>query len=308
MAANPAFPEDYPVTPAYRSEVKLSWGALFGGVFVTLGVWVLLTVLGLAIGLSSIDPSDPHTLKSAGIGAGIWSAIVPILSLFCGGLVASRTAGIVDRSTGSMHGFVLWGFTIIASVAMTGMIVRGLVGVVASVGSGVASAAGQVMGEGARSGPQIGAALGIDANDLVGPINQELRSQGKPTVTADQLEAATRDVAQSAIREGRLDKQLLVSRVSEHTRLSQADSRQIADRIEAKWNEQRTSLEQTGRDVQTKALQAGESTGHAMWWAFLGMVLGLGSAVLGATLGVSRRQRRAASERIPLATTREAHT
>lgn len=302
MTPNAAFPDEVPV---FRAPLKLSWGALFGGIFVTLGVWLLLTVLGLAVGLSSIDPESPRTLRSAGMGAGIWTAIVPLVALFFGGLVAARCAGIVDRVTGSLHGAVLWGVTTIASVVLMGMIVAGLASAAVGLGSRVAGAAGDVLGAGAQAGPGVGRVLGVDADDLLGPVNQQLRAEGKPTVTAQQLTAAMRDVAASALREGRLDRDLLTSRIAEHTRLSEGDARQIADRIEARFEERKAAMSGTGQAVQTEALEAAQDTGKAMWWAFLGMVLGLGSAVLGATLGVSRKQRLAATERVPLSTTRE---
>src|SRR5690349_14919798 len=96
--------------------VKLSWAAIFGGTIVALGLWVLLCSLGLALGLSAIDPANPGSARAAGIGTGVWSLVAPLIALFIGGMVASRTAGIVDRVGGAIHGAVLWSLATIVGV------------------------------------------------------------------------------------------------------------------------------------------------------------------------------------------------
>src|SRR5690349_15272686 len=89
--------------------VHLSWGAIFGGAVAALSVWALLYALGLAFGLSAVDPRNPGSLRASGIFTGIWSLVTPIIALFVGGAVASRGAGIVTRAGGALHGLVVWG-------------------------------------------------------------------------------------------------------------------------------------------------------------------------------------------------------
>lgn len=278
---------DVVVAPAVLPEqavvprsVKLSWGALLGGLFVALGVWLLLTVLGLAVGLSAIDPNHPASVKTAGITTGIWSLLVPLVALFVGGIVAARTAGIVDRPTGAIHGAVLWSLATLLGVVLTGAVVRG---VIQTAGS-IAGSAAATMG---AEGPRIAQGLGIDTSDLLAPINDRLMSEGKPPLEPEQLQAAIRDATMMAMQEGRFDKETFARALSDTTALSQADARDVANRIEAQARSQAAS-------VQHGALQAADTTGHAMWWVFLGMTLSLASAVLGSTIGVSRKQRIAA--------------
>lgn len=271
MVAPAALPER--VVP--RPVVKLSWGSILGGLVVALGVWLMLTVLGLAIGLSAVDPNQPATLKTAGMTTGIWSLVVPLVALFVGGVVASRTAGIVDRPAGAIHGAVLWAFATIIAVVMTGAVVRGIADLAGSIGGTAASAIGSQ-------------APSIDATDLVGPINDRLAAEGKPPIAPEQLQAAMRDAASMAIQQGRFDKETFARALSQDTALSRTDARDIADRIEA---QVRTQTQQ----VERGALQAADTTGKAMWWVFFGMTLSLVTAVAGATIGVSRKQRVAAS-------------
>jgi hypothetical protein len=291
------------------SRLKLSWGAIFGGMFVALGVWIMLLTLGLAIGLTTVDPNDLSTAKHAATGTGIGSVIALFLSLLVGGLVAARTAGIVDRSTGALHGAVLWGFTTLAGTLLLGLALRAGVGAAANVGSQAVSGASSAVTGVAREGDTLTQALGISSTDLVAPLNRRLRAEGKPPVTGPQIEAAVRDAVSTGIREGRLDKELLVSSLAEQTNLSPMDARELADRVESRFVEKRDEL---GNRLEHAVGGAVGATSTAMWWTFLAQVIGLASAILGATIGVSRKQRRLAGEwmpgraPVPLVTTHEA--
>ncbi|HVG63840.1 MAG TPA: hypothetical protein VNA24_35070 [Hyalangium sp.] len=304
--------EKAPVEVIPGIPFKLSWGAIFGGTFVALGVWILLYALGLALGLSSVDPADPSSARSAGIGTGIWSLIAPLIALFVGGLVASRTAGVVDKMGGALHGLVLWGLTTLAGVILMSMALSSLLGAVFNVGKTAVGAAGTVISGAASQGGQIGniaKSFGLDAQDALAPVNQRLQQEGKPAITAAQLEAATKDVLNTAVQQGRLDRELLVSSIAQNTALSRQDSEDIAGRVEAQWNQAQGQVGQIGQQVQQGALKAADTTGRVFWGVFFALLLGLVSSILGATLGVSKRQRFYASGTVvpPVAPRREVY-
>jgi hypothetical protein len=284
------------VIPAVAgTPFKLSWGAIFGGAFVALGMWILLYSLGLALGLSSVDPGNPGSARSAGIGTGIWSLIAPLIALFVGGYVAARTAGVVDKMGGALHGMVLWGLTTLAGTILMGMAISSLMGAVFNVGKTAVGAAGSAVVGAASQGGDAAKTFGLDANDALAPINQRLSAEGKPTITADQLQQATGDVINTAIRTGTLNREVLVSSIAENTKLSRQDAEEVATRVEQQFNQTRGQVQQQagqiGQQVQQGALQAADTTGRVFWGIFGALVLGLVSAVLGATLGVSKRQR-----------------
>jgi hypothetical protein len=103
--------------PVAISPAKLSWGSILGGLLVALGLWVLLGILGLAAGLSA---QGPALFQQGGFRAGLWTILAPLVSLLVGGLVAARSAGIVDRATGAIHGAVLWALALLASLTVLG--------------------------------------------------------------------------------------------------------------------------------------------------------------------------------------------
>ncbi len=274
--------------------VKVSWGSIFAGAVTALGLWVLLYSLGLALGLSSINPQDVGSAKSSGIFTGIWSILSPLIALFVGGIVAGRGSGAQTKASGGIHGLVMWGLTTLVGLWLLGNLVSALAGGLFSVGRTAVQATGSAISAGASQGGgvgQVARSFGLDANDALRPINERLQAQGNPPVTANQLEAAIKDVVRTAVQQGRLDRQLLVSSIAENTSLSRADAEEVAGRVETQFNAAQGKVGQAAQSVQTGALQAADVTGKAFWGVFGALFLGLISAILGATVGVSRRQR-----------------
>jgi hypothetical protein len=70
---------------------RISWGAIIAGSVIALAGYLLLTLLGAAIGLSINENVGDRSLA---IGAVIWVVLVMIGCLFLGGFFASQlTAG-----------------------------------------------------------------------------------------------------------------------------------------------------------------------------------------------------------------------
>ncbi len=87
--------------------MKVSWGGIFAGVLVAMGVSMLLASLGVAIGISAVDPGNTDA-GAFGIGAAIWGGAQLLLALFIGGMVATRVGAIIDRTTGFFEGVLVW--------------------------------------------------------------------------------------------------------------------------------------------------------------------------------------------------------
>ncbi len=96
----------------YPSWRRMSWGAIFAGLFVALGVFLTLQILGAGIGLSTISLTGRQTSSpsSLGIGAAIWTFVFGLASLFVGGWVAGRFAWQPNKLQRVLHGLTVWGF------------------------------------------------------------------------------------------------------------------------------------------------------------------------------------------------------
>lgn len=285
-------PIEPPAAVPLPSE-RISWGAIIGGAVTALGVGALLYALGFALGLSAINPDNPSSFKASSIFTGIWSLVTSFLALFAGGMVASRGAGVYTRASGAIHGLVMWGLTTIAGALLVFNVLTLAIGGAAALGkTAIESGAGAVSST-AGQAPGLAKALGIDFDDLLAPVNRRLRAENKPTVTAPQLEAATKDVVGDALQQGRLDRDMLSASIAQNTRLSRADADDIATRMEEAFNRTveraRVTVRGTASSLQTGALRAAEETGKALWGVFGALLIGLVSAVLGALAGTRRR-------------------
>lgn len=90
---------------------RVSWQAIIAGSVVALAVYLVLTLLGSAIGLSVADRVDG---RSIGIGAAVYAIVVTALALFSGGFVASQMTAGENKREGAMYGLFVWGIVLAA--------------------------------------------------------------------------------------------------------------------------------------------------------------------------------------------------
>jgi hypothetical protein len=184
---------------------------------------------------------------------------------------------------------------LVVSTILMSMVLTSLMGAAFNIGTTAVGVAGSAVVGAATQGGEAAKTFGLDANDALGPVNQRLTQEGKPTITADQLQNATSDVLSTALRTGRLDREVLIISIADNTQLSRPDAEDVATRVEQQFNQAKGQVQQrvgqVGQQVQEGALKAADTTGRVFWGIFGSLLLGLVSSVLGATLGVSRRQR-----------------
>jgi hypothetical protein len=121
--------------PGYREAgihvamKRISWGSIFAGTAVTLITQLLLSLLGLAAGLTTVNPTEGSVPATAlGIGAAIWWIISSIISLFLGGWSAGRLAGVPRKFDGALHGILSWTLATFLTILFLGSMVGGLLG------------------------------------------------------------------------------------------------------------------------------------------------------------------------------------
>ena len=102
--------------------MRISWGGIIGGVLSAVGLLLLLAALGVAVGITAVDPQATQA-RTLGTGAGIWTGISMLLALFVGGMVATRLGATFDRTTSFFAGFLVWvvSLLLVAYLAASGM-------------------------------------------------------------------------------------------------------------------------------------------------------------------------------------------
>jgi hypothetical protein len=97
---------------------RISWAAIFAGAVMALGVYLVLTLLGGAIGLSVNDDVSSGTLST---GAAIWAIVTTILALFVGGWVCSQCTVGENKMEAVVHGIIVWGVVLFMTLWLVGM-------------------------------------------------------------------------------------------------------------------------------------------------------------------------------------------
>jgi hypothetical protein len=276
-----------------RRQPALRWSAVFAGATCSAGFWLLLQVLGLGIGLASIDVDNAGSLRGVGLGTTVWSLIAPLFAMFLGGLVAGRLATTTERKIAGMHGLVMWALTSIVGLWATIWIVTMVAGGAIRTGGAAINAAGN-MTSAVAGQVEPGSTLRdlrISPDDLLGPINLRLAAQGKPQLTANELEAAMRGVVRGGLAQGGIDRELLVRQLAANTRMSRADAEDIANQVEAQWNTLRGRAEDVAQRAAHAALSAADAAGKALTTVGVSLLLSLITAVAGAILALHRGRR-----------------
>lgn len=269
----------------------MRWSAIFAGTACSVGFWMLLQLLGLGIGLAAVNVDDAGSLRGVGVGTTVWSLVTPLIAMFFGGLIAGRFAQTPDRKLAGAHGLVMWAITSVVGLSATVWMVTMLAGSVASAGSAAVQATGTAISSAAGqiNPTQALDTLGVNPDDLLTPVNQQLNAQGKPALTAAQLQAALRGVARDVARGG-FDRERLIDQLAANTALSRNDAADVARQIEAQWNTVTARARDLGQRAEHAALTAADATGKALATVGLSLLLSLITSVAGAALALRRAQ------------------
>lgn len=291
---------------ATRTGFRLSWGAVFAGLVLATALQIVLTTLGGAIGLAAFDPGS--SAKAFGIGTAVWAVLSLLVSLFLGGSTTGRLAGRLSRTDGFLHGALLWALSTLLTIWLVSRGVGAVAGTAFSALGKVAGAATSAVATGA-AGAAGGAASAVANNDgdtgLRQQLDQLLRQTGDPSLRPDSLAATAKAAGNTAAggpadngaavqdienlvkdRARNIDRNDVVNIIAARTGRSRAESEQLADRVTQAATDARSRLSQVAANVREQAPQvaekaaSGASTG--LWFALLGMGLGLAAAVLGA--------------------------
>ena len=175
----------------------ISWSAILAGVAVTLGVSLLLALLGAGLGAASINPmQESNPFAGLGKASIVWIVISGIVAFFAGGWTAGFGSGwLTTRGESAIHGAVSWA---VASILTAGLIT----GAAGSVLSGGAGLIGQTVSGGAKAAsqsPQLSAQVrqelekrGIDVNSL--------QQQAQSPETQAKAEQAARQAGQTVAK------------------------------------------------------------------------------------------------------------
>jgi len=192
-------PHTSPVTPGEDLRTiminQASWGAIFAGVAVALVAQLILNMVGIGVGASTLNPgagaSENPTATGFSIVAAIWWTVAGVIAAMAGGYVSGRLSGKPKKSTAGWHGVTSWALTTLVVFYLLSSAVGGIIGggyraITGALGS-VASTAGTAV--------QTAAPALSGVTDPFSSIEQALRG-----ATRGNDAAALRDAATAAVR------------------------------------------------------------------------------------------------------------
>ncbi len=122
---------------------SIRWSAVLAGVAVGFSVQLVLTLLGIASGLSM---TSVQAGEAPGTGAMVWAGISMLISALVGAYVAGRMSGLKRKIDGVLHGAVSWAVTTLLFVVLAtsagGSLLSGLFSGISQGASSVAQGAG----------------------------------------------------------------------------------------------------------------------------------------------------------------------
>ncbi|MGB3851907.1 MAG: hypothetical protein WA958_18200 [Tunicatimonas sp.] len=300
---------------------KISWGAVLAGVIVSLVTMLALNLLGIGIGLASINPvTEASPFSGVGVGAIVWYILSNLIAIFAGGYTAARLSGIPIPIISTFHGILSWCLYTLVSFWLLTTAVGSIVSGVGSAISQTLSSAGSVItggqndsGQSQQSG-QSASLPGLDK--VTREVKQVLRQTGDPSLQPNALENRAENVAQDArqsLQSGsslsdqeisgmlqqlmfkggnlvdKLDQKDVASVIASRTGMSQEEANNAAKTVTRNFEEAKQDAQQLAAEAKQQANQAAakaaDAASSAAIWSFVALVLGAIVAAAGGRAG-----------------------
>ena len=302
----------------------VSWRAILAGVVTILSVMLILNLIGIAIGLGSIEPTEEsNPLSGLGTGTLIWWIVSNLLALFIGGFVAARVGVSFSNKSGIIQGIMTWAlYTIISAWLLTSTIGSIISGVGNLVGNVVSSAGNAISNTVSSSdSSKMNANLDISLEEAKQKIYGLLEDTNKQALDPNRIKENVQNVSSQAQNQAQqaaqnpgnaqqqidqifqnaknefkntfeaLDKEALVNVVTERTNMSRAEAESAVDSYLSQYENLRQQTQEffqnAEQEVTKQAENVAQAVADASLYLAIALILGILVAAGGGYLGVS---------------------
>ena len=243
----------------YFSPIR--WTAIFAGLAGGLASYMLLSLLGVAVGLTAVDPQSTDPVGTVPVATGIWTGISMLVGAFIGGYVSGRMSGLFRRADGMLHGFVGWGAsTLLFAALMTTALGAALGGTF------------RILGQTIAAGTQATATAQPSQGGLADRLASIITGSSEANVTPESLASVRQHLAAN-------DREAAVGVMVNEMGFSQERANQVVTQLQPMFGPQGEQNVRDATEQATNVLSA------ASWWLFAGLLLSLGLGLFGGLLG-----------------------
>ncbi|WP_158858600.1 transmembrane 9 family protein [Lunatibacter salilacus] len=305
-----------------RPPKGISWRAVFAGTVTALSAMLILNLIGIAIGLWSIEPTEEsNPLSGLGTGAVIWWVLSNLIVLFLGGFVSARVGVSFTDLGGMIHGVMTWALYTLLSAWLLTSVVGSIISGIGNVIGGVLSPVGDLIQN--QVGPMISdqfEGLELSLDDAREEFYSLLEDTGKEELDPDYLKSQAERSARQAGQEAtdiaqqpggsnadverifgesknrfkksfkELDEQALVNILVERTDMTEAEARRTVENTFARFRQAREDfeafMEEAKQTANEQAEKIAKAAGDAAMYLSIALILGLAASAFGGFIGV----------------------
>jgi len=264
-----------------RGLPSISWGAVFGGFISGMAGYLLLELLGLAIGFAAINPQSAEPVGKVPMMAAIWTGISMLAAAFIGGYIATRMSGLSRRADGILHGLVSWGVSTLFFAWLITTSVGSIVGGAFSVlGKGLTAAGGATAGA-------VGAVT--SSPDMKAKVESLITGSGGAKINKQ-----TTDRLQQQLQQG--DRDGAINVMVKDMGFTRDRATTVVDQGMAMYGSAKGTAAQLPQKTQQVATTAVSGLKTAFFWLFAAVLLSMAVSIGGGAVGA----RDAARRRVPM--------
>lgn len=229
---------NYVYTESGKSRIgeNISWASIFAGAVTFVAMMFLLSFIGAAIGLGTLDFHSSNPVEGLFTGVGIWTAVQLLISLFAAGFVS----GLAARRVGLLHGFLSWALSLVMIVVMVFSVLTTTLRTAGNVVGGVTQVTGQAVSTITKT---VGDGLGSLSETAFNEISKQVDGVDSEKLQAD-MKQYLKDTENEKLRPEYLQSQIDKS-VDELT--------QAAKDIALNPNDAENIIKKVVEDIQTRA-------------------------------------------------------
>ena len=279
-------PNFSPVSPADDARTILvnnvSWGGVLAGVVAGLVTQLILNMIGIGFGASTLNPMTGDNPSAGGfsLGAGLWWALSGIVAAFVGGYIASRLSGRPKASTGGWHGLTSWALTTLMIFYLLSTAVGSLVGGAFNTVSGALGG----LGHSVATAAQTAAPVLAQGTDPVAALQQSLQAPAAndPANLKDASASLARALVTGDDAQIKDARERVAQALAKSQNISVDDARGRIASYEKQYHDKVDQAKQTAAET---ADAAARTVSRGALWGSLALVLGAIASWFGGRAG-----------------------